>query len=198
MRASRWLLMVIGTALLVEGTRTHAADERVTRSPGQEALDRLVHKALYKALCDGVDLFNDGKHAASAYFFQATATTVEPLLEHRPELRKTLREGLEDARALTNSVDRARVLYDVLMDAYERTRVHPRIAKPRLGDTLWERMGGEEGVTKFIDEFVEAALKNPKINFTRDGAYLKTPEQIARMKRRFVRLASALGKGPYK
>lgn len=192
------LLVVIGAGLAVAGG-VRAADDTAARGAGHEALNKRAHEVLFKVLCDGVDLFNEGKPAAAYYFFQGAVTALGPALDHRPELQKALQEGLDEARPLTRSASQAKVLHAVLMAAWEKTgETLPRpVERVVGGKTLWKRMGGEEGVTKIIDEFVNEALKDKKVNFTRDGKYAMTPEQVKRLKRRFVLLASHLSKGPH-
>ena len=37
--------------------------------------------------------------------------------------------------------------------------------------TLWDRLGGEAGVSKVVDDFVAAAATDPKVDFSRGGKY---------------------------
>jgi len=64
---------------------------------------------------------------------------------------------------------------------------------------LWDRLGGEAGVTKVVDAFVDRAAKDPKVNFTREGTsqhWDPTPENVAKLKKHLVQfIASATG-GP--
>jgi hemoglobin len=68
---------------------------------------------------------------------------------------------------------------------------------PAAAATLWGRLGGEKGVTQMIDDLMDEAVKDPKVNFSRNGKFPMTPERVAAVKRHMVRLASALGEGPY-
>jgi truncated hemoglobin YjbI len=191
---------MVGAGVLMADPQATAFEDQGARSPGQEAHEKSVHTALYKALMAGIYLYDDGNHTAAAYVFQGAATALEPLLDYHPNLQKALRKGLEDARATPNTTDRARMLHHVLMDAYDRTTDRGHLKRPPIDrtTTLWERMGGEEGVTKIVHEFIEKARKNERVNFTRNGEYLKTDEEVKALERKFVLLASALGKGPYK
>jgi hemoglobin len=64
--------------------------------------------------------------------------------------------------------------------------------------TLWDRLGGQAGVTRIVDDFVDTALKDPKVNFTRNGRYPMNPQKVARLKEQLVRAASSAGGGPLK
>ena len=199
MRTPRFVLLAVGMMLPAMGPGVQAADESRPRRSTHADPDARVHAALYKSLCDGVILFNSGKHAASAYFFEGAATSSLFMLEHRPELQKAIQVALEQAAEETPGAERAKMVYRVLMDVYDKT--WPSLEKPPLRGvrlTLWDRMGGEEGVTKILDDFVETALRDKRVNFTRNGQYLKEPEQVEELKRKMVDLASDLGKGPRK
>jgi hemoglobin len=191
------LLLAIGMLLSVLGPGVQAADEARSRRSTPADSDARVHAALYKSLCDGRELFNSGKHAASAYFLEGAAASSLFMLEHRPELRKAVEAALEKATEETPGAERAKIVYFALLDVYDKT--WPTLDEPaKQRATLWERMGGEEGATKIIDEFVERAMKNEKINFTRNGRYFQDPKQVEELKRKMVDLASDLGQGPRK
>jgi hemoglobin len=196
MRRFRRLLLVAGAALLASaGTRAGAADSKETAPLSRDALDRRVHTALFKVLSDGADLFNDGKRNEAAFYFEGAAAALAALLDHRPELQAALRDGLADAQTLAPT-QRAKALHGLLWNAYERTTA--MLPKPGKGTTLWARLGGEEGVTRVVDDFVDRCLKNEKANFTRGRKYLQTPEKIKELKHSMFLLASHLAKGPHK
>jgi hemoglobin len=65
-------------------------------------------------------------------------------------------------------------------------------AAPR---TLWERLRGEEGAKKIVDDFLDPALEDPKVNFFRGGPKMGA-DQIKAMKSKFVDLISHYGGGP--
>jgi hemoglobin len=191
---------MIGAFLLATGSL--AAAEKGKSGPlSRETHDRRVHAALYKVTLEGVEMFNGGRHTAAAYYFQAAATSLAPFLDHRPELQEALQKALADAEEEPSAVRRARILHAALLRASDKTlepMIVDHLQRPGKDTTLWERMGEEKGVTRIIDDFVEAALRNYKVNFTRDKMFLKTPEEVKKLKRQLVELTSALGKGPYK
>lgn len=65
--------------------------------------------------------------------------------------------------------------------------------------SLWSRLGGEPVVSLLADDFINRALKNPAVNFTRKGAgkdWLATPTDVTFIKRRFVQYLSSVCDGP--
>jgi hemoglobin len=64
--------------------------------------------------------------------------------------------------------------------------------------TLWERMGGEKNVEKIVDDFLSAAVKDQRVNLSRNDKFKLDARQLAELKRHFVDLASALGGGDRK
>lgn len=68
--------------------------------------------------------------------------------------------------------------------------------------SLYDRLGGEAAINAVVDDFVNRAANNPKVNFTRKGVTAKewnpTPENVAHLKKMLVQfIASATG-GPQK
>src|SRR5262249_46496876 len=67
----------------------------------------------------------------------------------------------------------------------------PRMPPPTVdGKTLWDRLGGKEGVTKIVGEFVDDIIKDQGVNFSRGGKYKMTPDRVDHVKRMMVELAS--------
>jgi hemoglobin len=66
---------------------------------------------------------------------------------------------------------------------------------------LYVRLGGEGRIVALVDDFLPRALANPKVNFARSGTprpWQPTPQNLDRLKTRFVQfLATATG-GPQK
>ncbi|AVR45156.1 group 1 truncated hemoglobin [Christiangramia fulva] len=61
--------------------------------------------------------------------------------------------------------------------------------------TLFERLGGSEGISKIVDGVVEAHMNNPSIN-VRFFPYMETPEKLSEIKRHTVEFFSAGSGGP--
>jgi truncated hemoglobin YjbI len=69
-------------------------------------------------------------------------------------------------------------------------------AKPAA--SLWDRLGGDENVRKVVDEFVDLAAMNPKVNFDRNGKYKLDPSALAGLKKQLVAFLSQATGGPLK
>ena len=66
---------------------------------------------------------------------------------------------------------------------------------------LYERLGGEKGITKIIDDWIGRSLNDPPVNFARKGMDVRwTPadSNVARVKMEFVHFISAASGGPQK
>ncbi len=61
--------------------------------------------------------------------------------------------------------------------------------------TLYERLGGKEGISRLVEDTVEAHMKNPAIN-ARFLPYLKDPKRLAKIKQHTVEFFSAGSGGP--
>ena len=63
---------------------------------------------------------------------------------------------------------------------------------------LWDRLGGEAGVTAVVDEFLVTAAKDPKANIDRNGDYPLTKARVEAVRKHVVELISSLTGGPLK
>src|SRR5215208_3732021 len=66
---------------------------------------------------------------------------------------------------------------------------------------LYERLGGEKGIAKIVDEWMGRSLNNPRVNFARRGTEMRwTPadSNIARVKLGLVEFISAESGGAVK
>ena len=69
------------------------------------------------------------------------------------------------------------------------------------GKSLYERLGREEAITKVVDDFVNNAANDPKVNFARTGRpnqWEATPENVRVLKRRLVEFIGSATGGPQK
>jgi hemoglobin len=75
--------------------------------------------------------------------------------------------------------------------------------------TLFERLGGEQGVTAVVDDFTTRVLEDPRVNWQRKGvkrgglfrrdetaAWSSTPENVARLKQHLVQFIAVATGGP--
>lgn len=61
--------------------------------------------------------------------------------------------------------------------------------------TLYERLGGKSGISKLVDDIVDAHLKNPVIQ-ARFRPYLEKPEKVAEVKKHTCDFLGAGSGGP--
>jgi hemoglobin len=188
-----------------------AADEDKTAPLDRKVLDQRVHTTLRDIIDRGATLFNSDDRAGCYRLYEGSLIMVQPLLDHRPHLQKAIDEGLARAKSLPTYYERAFALREVLDKI--RDDIVPRkksdgTAQPPLADktdktdkgdkTLWDRLGGEANVKKVVDDFVDLASTNPKVNFDRDGKYKLDPATVARLKKLLVEQISSLTGGPFK
>ncbi|MEX2216780.1 MAG: group 1 truncated hemoglobin [Phycisphaeraceae bacterium] len=67
--------------------------------------------------------------------------------------------------------------------------------------TLYDRLGGGEAIELVVDDFLERALANEDVNFTRQGTpaqWEATPANLARVKKHLVAFISEVTDGPVK
>lgn len=76
--------------------------------------------------------------------------------------------------------------------------------------TLYERLGGEPGLTRIVDDFVARALQDPRVNWSREGVgptgllarwnrvepWQATEQNVARLKKHMVQFFSLATGGP--
>jgi hemoglobin len=73
--------------------------------------------------------------------------------------------------------------------------------KDASGRTLWERLGGKPAVEAVVDEFVNTAAGDPKVNFVRKGTpreWEASEANVKKLKRRLVEFISENTGGPLK
>jgi hemoglobin len=61
--------------------------------------------------------------------------------------------------------------------------------------SLYERLGGEPALTAVVDDFVDHAAADPRVDFTRGGRYQL---DVPRLKRQLLNLVGQLTGGPQK
>lgn len=66
-----------------------------------------------------------------------------------------------------------------------------------MSKSLFERLGGTEGITRIVDDAVEAHMHNPAIA-ARFRPYLETPGKLAEIKKHSVHFFSEGSGGPAK
>ena len=75
--------------------------------------------------------------------------------------------------------------------------------------TLYERLGREPGIQKIVDDFINRALEDPRVNWSRKGVvkggllrrdrsveWAATEQNVAKLKKHFVQFISVASGGP--
>jgi hemoglobin len=170
------------------------------RSPAQvdtREIDAAIHKTLRTVINQGADLFNSGDWAGCYRLYEGALMAYRPILGHHPDLQQTIDTALVEAARSPVVNDRAFVLRKAIdkvrADLHKSSTV---VTPPPPPKTLWERLGNEAGVRKIVDDFIDASIKDPKVNFFRDPKYVPQREQMLTLKTKVVELISSLTGGP--
>jgi hemoglobin len=204
-RVTRWsVLLGICTAVCVTAAR--GQDDKAAESMDRKALDKAIYANLKDVINHGANLYNTGDWNGCYRVYEGALMSLKPLLAHRKGLQEAIDTGITNAQQDPMLPRRAFVLRAVL-DQIRSELQGKAPAKKDKGTaggaatgkkTLWDRLGGEEGVTKIIDDLVNAAAPDPKVNFFRGGRYNPKPEEIVKMKREIVEQVSEATGGPLK
>lgn len=180
------------------GAATRADDKPLDRTD----LDRRVVKVVYESALLGTDVFNKGKHDECFRLYQGTLAAVHPLLDHRPKLAASVRAKMEKALAM-KAAEGAFVLREALDEIQNEIapgpKPDPKEVKVEPKKTaLWDRLGGEPGVKKVIDDLIAVAIEDKDVNLLRDGKYKLDAKGVAGFKRSLVEMISETTGGPLK
>jgi hemoglobin len=205
---------VAAACLLGLAVAAPAADDKAGDS---KALDRYLYSSLRYVINYGVDLYNAGRIEDCYAHFRQSLQDLEPVLTAHPDLQKTIKEGLDKvekdpawraqmaAKATMPNpqlapVDRQKAFALRAVFNEVRNSLNPDGLKPEPAKTagLWNRLGGEKGVSKVIDDFVALAGPDPKVDFTRGGKYKLDDLAVADLKKKLVQFVSQATGGPLK
>lgn len=179
----------------------------VARAQDSKALDGMIYTNLKEVINHGADLYNSGDWNGCYRLWEGALMSIKPLLAHHGDLQKTIDTALTNARQESMLYRRAFVLRTVLDQVRSELKGGaPPKAKgtdktpddTAKAKTLWDRLGGEEGVTRIVDDFFNAATADPKVDFFRHGKYKPDAAEIAKMKREMVEQVSQATGGPLK
>jgi hypothetical protein len=168
--------LALTAALAGPAAPARAADEEAGGTVSRRDLDEQVNQALRQVINDGREYFNTGYPGECAYIFRGGLVAVKPLLRHHPRIQKAIDRGLADAERLPTLRQQAFALRKVIDSV--RDEVAPAMLEVGEGDTLWERLGKEKNATRIVDDWVDALIADPKVNFFRDGRFKMTREQL--------------------
>jgi truncated hemoglobin YjbI len=224
MRRLRWLAFLCLGAVGVLLAGAGQAQDTGSGTQDRKAFDTTLYNTLRDVINRGADLYNGGDWAGCYRLYEGSLMSLRPLLEHRPELQKAITDGLANAERNPELTRRAFVLRGVIDRIRTDVNPNPRPA-PRTEDkvvrpedktpelpskttpappakdraaALWDRLGGEKGVSKIVADLVKAVSANPKVDFTRGGRYILTPPDVELLKRHLVQQISSLTGGPFK
>ena len=173
-------------------------------------VDARIENQLYEVLKLGTDIYNRGSHDACYRLYQGCLLSVAGFLDHRPEQQAKVQKALKEADALFNVKDRAFALRDAIDDVrsaikatHSASPTKPNASTPTTPakPTLWQRLGGELSVTLIAEDWVNRALNDPRINFTRRGSggeWAANPENVSKLKKQFVFMLSSITGGSLK
>ena len=180
--------------------------------------DQQIYDLLKDVINRGADLYNSGDRNGCYRLFQGALMATKPQLADRPELQRAIDEGMADAERQGSTGERAYVLRRVLDDIRAKTNPkakqktaeaatekrpdvlrppQPQTQPPPPPGTLWERLGGETGVKKIIDDFVALAGPDPKVNFSRNGKYKLDTSAVTHLKGQLLDFFSQATGGLY-
>ncbi|MBA4189748.1 MAG: hypothetical protein C0467_17315 [Planctomycetaceae bacterium] len=166
-------------------------------------LDRRVVRIVYESALLGTDVFNAGKHDECYRLYQGTLLAVIPLLDHRPKLAASAKEKMDKAKGL-KAAEGAFALREALDDIQHEIAPGPKTdpkTDPKVEPkktTLWDRLGGETGVTKIINDLLVVAIEDKKVNLLRDGKYKLDAKGTAHLKKMLLEMVSEVTGGPMK
>src|SRR5262249_38620311 len=129
------------------------------------------------------------------------------VMEHHPDVRKEISAAIDKAAGQREVADQAytlRTALDAVRTAIGKTKAPapPVVAKvndSQPGKPLWDRLGGEAGVRKVVDDLVDQVASDPKVNFTRKGTGKEVKmddKRVAELKSSLVEFISSATGGP--
>jgi truncated hemoglobin YjbI len=188
----------------------HADDKaRAAKPLPRRVLDEAVYDSLRNIIDQGAPMYNMGDWNGCYRLWEGALLGIRPLLDHRPALQTAIDDALTNARQDPMLWHRAWVLrpaLDKIRADIDADYPHAKKAKdkssaaapPSTKKTMWDRLGGEAGVTRLVDDFVNLVAKDAKVDFFRHNKYKLDADQIVKMKREFVEQISAATGGPLK
>src|SRR6185437_4695529 len=174
------------TVAIGAGAAQAADDKPAAAAMDRKTLDGLIYANLRDVIDHGATLYNTGDWNGCYRLWEGALMGVKPLLAHRGDLQKTIDSSIANAKmepmlhrrafVLRPTLDKIRA--DIVADYPElRKAKDKKVENPGSVDdpnrknpadtppvtikpkkTLWERLGGEKGVAKIVDDFFNAAV----------------------------------------
>jgi len=183
-----------------------AQERQPARIDQQKDLDKQIYTLLKDVINKGADLYTkEGDRAGCYRLYEGSLMTLRPLLAHHPDLQKAIDASFAKAEQEKLVGNRAFALREALdkmrteLKPAQAQKTAPAAAQPNTRPpTLWQRLGGEQNVTRVIADFVDRAAKDPKVNFDRNGKYKFDAAKLADLKKKLVAMISEASGGPLK
>jgi hemoglobin len=219
----KFTLSLCLTFLAATGT-LRAEDKTPAAKPlDRHAFDEAVYESLRGIIDSGATMYNQGDWNGCYRLWEGTLMSLRPLLDHRPKLAPIIDTALAEARQDPMLWHRAWVLRPALnkiradIDAdyphgKKAKEKNPVVEEPKKPDvkekpsvspepvkkTMWDRLGGQAGVTHIVDDFVNLTANDPSVDFFRHNKYKLDADHVEKMKREFVEQISEATGGPLK
>jgi len=187
-------LVLVGSA----GLRAEDAPKPAGPPLERKALDTSLYNTLRDVINHGADLYNppNGDWNGCYRLYEGALMAVRPLLSHRPELQKAIDAGVATARTSPSLDRRAFDLRAVIDRIRDDVNPNPKPVKPPVvAKALWDRLGGETGVRKVVDDLVKIAGEDKKVDFFR-GMPPPDAKTVAQVKKQVVDFIHDATKSP--
>ncbi len=192
------------------------------RFGGEEGVTKIVKEFIGIAATDPkVDFTRGGKFNPTPeaqatlsrhmleYFSEITGGPLKYSGKNMKEVHKDMGINIAEFDAAVDDLKKALTKYgasagdtELVLKAIEATRkdivVPKKPVETPVGKTLWDRLGGEEGVTKIVKDLYETVSKDPALKLFREGDPKPTPEQIKTLQDEIVDYISSKTGGPRK
>jgi hemoglobin len=186
-------LVTLTIALL--GLGLPASAHETADTGDDKTFEKNLDVGLRAVINQGAALFNEQGDFAGCYrLYEGALVSLRPLLGKYPDVQKAIDKGIQAASVLPKMHDRAHTLRKVIDEV--RFTLNPD-ERPVV-KTLWDKLGGEVGVTKVIGDVLVTASKDPKVNFTRDGKYPLDKQKVADLQKSLIDFVSQATGGPLK
>ena len=198
-----WARILIAMSVLVAASAARADDPPPEKKPAEKPtsqplerfeLDKRAARVAYDSAKLGSELWAASNFEGCFRLYQGSLLALQPMLDHRPKLAALVKEQLEQAKS--EKADKGAFTLRQALDAIQKETTADTIVVPKKA-ALWERLGGEKGIKAFVHDFLEEAIKDPKVNFTRDGKFKLDAKAIALVEEHLLELISELGGGPF-
>lgn len=128
-RFSTTLPLITGFAVLVTSLPACA------QPPAGKDFDKTVISTLRDIHDRGADLYNLSKDYTSAYrLYEGSLLTVKPLLAHRPDVQKSIEDGLAAAGKEADVARKAFLLHETIEKVRTELKAPPPAPKPKESD----------------------------------------------------------------